>query len=135
MSKSAIYVVNNTAQNVAVNGQISLGNVIRRFGCNCQLVNNAIRVSGSGYYDIDASFTVAPTAAGNVTITMYKDGVEVPGAAATETATAANDIINLSISCLVREFCPCCDESSALTFVLSGTAASITNVAIVGEKL
>jgi len=66
---------------------------------------------------------------------MYKDGIAVPGAIASETATAANDLINLSISCLVREFCPCGDESSALTFVLSGTAASITNVAVVGEKL
>jgi len=135
MSRSAIYTVNATAQNVAVNGQINLGSVIRRFGCNCHLNNNAINIAGTGYYDIDASFTLAPTAAGNVTITMYKDGVAVPGATATETATAASDIVNLSLASLVREYCPCCDDSSNLTFVLTGTAASVTNVAIVVEKI
>ena len=135
MSKSAIYVANNTAQNVAVNGLINPGTVIRRFGCNLMLSGTAINTNGCGYYDIDASFVVAPTAAGNVTITMFKDGIEVPGATASETATAANDIINLSISALVREYCPCGDSSSNLTFVLTGTASSVTNVAIVGEKL
>jgi len=135
MSKSAIYTVNNTTQVVAVDGQINLGSVIRRFGCNCHLNNNAINITGSGYYDIDASFTIAPTADGEVTVTMYKDGIAVPGAVATETVAAAGDSANLSISSLVREFCPCCDNSSNLTFVLSGVESNVTNVAIVVEKL
>jgi len=135
MSKSAIYVANNTAQNVAVNGLINPGTVIRRFGCNLMLSGTAINTNGCGYYDIDASFIVAPTAAGNVTITMYKDGIAVPGASATATAAAENDILNLSFSALVREYCPCGESSSNLTFVLSETASNVTNVAIVGEKL
>lgn len=135
MSKSAIYTANTSAQNVAVNGIINPGTIIRRFGQNLGLSGNAIQIDGAGYYDIDVSITAAPTAAGNVTVTMLKDGVAIPGATATQSTTAANNPVNLSISSLVREFCPCCDGLSNLTFVLTGTAASISNVAIVVEKL
>lgn len=135
MSKSAIYVVNASAQNVAINGVINLGSIIRRFGPNLGLSGSSIQIDGAGYYDIDASITAAPTAAGNVTITMYKDGVAVPGATATQSTSVANNPVNLSISSLVREFCPCCDGLSNLTFVLTGTAAAVTNVAIVIEKI
>ena len=87
MSKSAIYTVNQSAQNVAVNGIINLGTIIRRFGPNLDLSGDAIMLNGAGYYDIDASITLAPTAAGNVTITAYKDNVAIPGATATEAVT------------------------------------------------
>jgi hypothetical protein len=135
MSKSAIYTANTTAQNVAVNGLINPGTVIRRFGCNVHLSGSSINITGTGYYDVDLSMTAAPTAAGNVIVTMYKDGVAIPGATATASTSTANNPVNLSLSCLVREYCPCADDSSNLTFVLSGTAASVTNVAIVVEKI
>ena len=82
MSRSAIYTVNNTTQAVAVNGTIGLGTVNRRFGSNLSLVGNAIRECGTGYYKYCANFSVAPTAAGDVTVTAYKDGVAIPGAIA-----------------------------------------------------
>ena len=135
MSKSAIYVANTSAQNVAVNGIIAPGTIIRRFGPNLGLSGNAIQIDGAGYYDIEASITAAPTAAGNVTVTVFKDGVAIPGATATQSTTAANNPVNISISSLVREFCPCCDGLSNLTFVLTGTAAAVSNVAIVVEKI
>ena len=135
MSKSIIYTANNSAQNVAVNGTLNLGTVIRRYGCNLNLSGDAIQVAGTGYYDIDASITLAPTAAGNVTITVYKDGLLIPGATASETVAAANDLVNLSIAAVVRENCGCCDGISNLTFVLTGTAASVTNIAVSVEKL
>lgn len=135
MSKSAIYTVNESSQNITPNGTIGLGSVIRRFGPNLCLSGNAIQVNGSGYYDIDANITVAPTAAGNVTVTALKDNVPIPGAIASETAAAANDPINLSISALVREMCPCCDATSNITFELTGTASAVSNIAVVVEKL
>ena len=135
MSKSALYTANTSAQNVAINGIINPGTIIRRYGPNVTLSGNAIQISGAGYYDIDSSFTVAPTAAGNVTITAYLNNIPIPGAIATETATAANDIINLSLSAIVRQACECCEGVSNLTFVLTGTASSVTNSAIVVEKL
>lgn len=135
MSKSAIYTANTSTQTIAVNGVIAPGTIIRRFGQNITLSGNALQLNGQGYYNIDTSFTVAPNAAGTVTITMYKDGVAIPGATASGTVAAANDSINLSISSLVREFCECCEGLSNLTFVLTGIASSVTNSAIVIEKI
>lgn len=135
MSKSAIYTVNSSAQNVAVNGTINLGTVNRRFGPNLNLSGDAISISGAGYYDIDASITVAPTAIGVVTVTAFKDGIAIPGATASANVAAANTAVNLSINALVREACPCCDGLSNISFVLTGTASSVTNMAVVIEKL
>ena len=135
MSKSAIYTVNNSAQNVAVNGAIDLGSIIRRFGPNLTLSGNAIQVCGPGYYDIDASVTLAPTAIGNVTITVFKDNIAIPGATATTSVSTANNPVNVNISALLREPCECCESINNLTFVLTGTAASVTNVAVVVEKI
>lgn len=135
MSKSAIYTVNNSAQNVVVNGDINLGSIIRRFGPNLSMNGNAIQVCGPGYYDIETSITLAPTAAGNVTVTVFNDNIAIPGATATETAASANDLVNLSISALLREPCQCCESLTNLTFVLTGTPASVTNIATVVEKI
>lgn len=80
--KSAIYTAMQTPTAVDVGGVIPLGSLIRRYGCDIQLNGNAVNLTGTGYYDVDASVTVAPTAAGTVTATLYKDGVAVPGATA-----------------------------------------------------
>ena len=135
MSKSAIYTANTSTQSVDVNGVINPGTVVRRYGPNLILSGNAIQICGSGYYDVDASITIAPSAIGNVTVTMLKDGVAVQGASATSSVTTADNPINLSISSVVREFCNCFEGISNLTFVLTGTAAAISNVSIVVQKL
>ena len=136
MSKSAIYVANPNTQNVAVGGLINLGTTYRRFGCNIKLVSqNAVQLDGPGYYDIDSNFTILPTAIGNVTVTAYKNGVAIPGATATEAATVANVPVNLSLNFLVREYCACAGDISNITFVLSDTAAAISNTALVVEKI
>jgi len=135
MAQSAIYVVNNSIQDVAAGGIINLGTIIRRFGRNLNLSGNGIQVAGEGYYDINVSVTVSPSTEGEVTITAYKDGVAIPGAMATETAAAAGDYISLSLVGLIREACYCCESLSSLTFVLSGLNASVTNIAVVVKKL
>lgn len=135
MSKSAIYTANTTIQDIADGGMLNPGTVVRRFGCNCFLSGNTINISGTGYYDVDVSLTLSGTTEGEVTLNVYKDGVEIPGAEASTTIAAAGDLTNLSISCLVREYCPCADSSSNLTFVLSGIPTTVTNSAIVVEKI
>ena len=135
MSKSAIYIVNNTPQNVADGGTINLGTIIRRFGQCLNLAGTGIQLLSPGYYDVDASITIEPTTAAEITVTMYKDGVAVPGAIATDVSADANDPVNLSISSLVRKFCQCADGIESLSFQISGAAASVTNIAIVVEKI
>ena len=87
--KSALYTAMQTPTAVAVGGVIPLGGLIRRYGCDIALNGNAVNLSGVGYYDVDASITATLTAAGAVTATLYKDGVAVPGATATETGAAS----------------------------------------------
>lgn len=131
--KSAIYTVNSGAQSVTVGGTINLGSIIRRFGQCIDLNGTGISINDSGFYDVDVSVTAASTAAGTVTITLFRDGVSVPGATASATASAAGDIVNLSIASIVRNFCTC--SGSTLTLVLSGTSSSVTNVAVVVERI
>ena len=135
MSKSAIYTVNSSAQNVAVNGTLNLGSMIRRFGPNLNLAGDAIQIAGAGYYDVEASITLAPTASGDVTVTAFLDNIQIPGGTATGSVSAADNPVNLSISSLVRQSCQCCEGLTNLTFVLTGTAAAVTNVAVVVEKI
>ena len=131
--KSAIYTANSTATVTAVGSTIPFGSIIRRFGQNIDLSGTAINICGRGYYDVGISVTANATAAGTVTVTLFKDGVAVPGATASASAAAAGDAVNLSIEALVREMC--CDSTSTLTLVLTGAAATVTNVAAVVEKL
>ena len=71
MSKSLIQTVNPSPQTVEVNGIISPGSVLRRYGCDCRLSGNAVEISGTGYYKITAAVSVAPTATGPVTVAAY----------------------------------------------------------------
>mgnify|MGYP004646243769 FL=1 len=131
MSKSIIYTTNVTASAVAVGDLIPLGRTSRRYGCNLRQDGNGITATGAGYYLVTMSATVAPTAAGAVTITGQKDGVAIIGATATSTA-AAGAATDLAFSTVVRNIG--CD-SSILSFVLTGAAATVSNFAVSVVKL
>ena len=126
--KSALYAVNSTSQLNAANAQVPFGSVVRRYGNNCQLDGGSIIVSGSGYYDVDISLSTAPTTEGEITAQLYKDGVAVPGATATATAAAAGDVVNLKITCLVRNCGQCCDGTLALFVTASHTPVNLATV-------
>mgnify|MGYP001077466375 CR=1 FL=1 len=124
--KSAIFTANTNAQTVAVGGTLALGSTI----------GNSITINGcddAGYYDVKASVTAAPTAAGTVTVSLFRNNVAVPGATASAAVSTAGNPVNLSIVALVREFC--CGDDSALTLVLSGAASTVSNVAVVVERI
>lgn len=106
MSKSAIYTANTSAQTVAVNDVIPVGITSRRFGCNIRQDGNTITLLGQGYYHVTVSATLAPTAAGTVTLTGQKDGVAVIGATASQTVAAAAAPTNLALTFLVRSAFP-----------------------------
>lgn len=133
MSKSAIYVANTGTQSVPVGGTISLGSIIRRFGCGVDLNGTGITISEPGYYEVNVSVTAAPTAIGPVTVTLLNNGVAVPGAIASEAVSTANNPTNLSLDSIVRVFCG--SGTGSLTLVLSGTDSNVTNVATVVTKL
>lgn len=130
--KSALYTALQTPTAVAIDGVIPLGSIIRRYGCDANLNGNAVNITNAGYYDVDVSITVAPTAAGTVTATLVKDGVAIPGATASASAAAGAPTV-LSFPALVRQ--ACCASGSALTLVLSGAAATVNNVALRVQRI
>lgn len=134
MGRSLIQTTNQTTQTVALNGIISLGSVLRRFGCNCRLSGNAIEVTGEGYYTIDVAVSVAPTAIGNVAVALYNNGVPVTGAIAYGYADTAATPVTLPITTTIRQGC-CCDSADSLTLVLLEGAGSVTNVSMRVEKV
>ena len=129
MGRSLIQVANQSTQTVAVNSIIALGSTQRRFGCNCRLSGNGIEVSGEGYYTIDASVSVAPTATGDVTVALYNNGVQVSGAVAYGSVSTAGNPTTLSINATVRQGC-CCDSADNLTLVLLAGAGDVQNVSM-----
>lgn len=133
MSKSLIQVANQSTQVVAANSIIGLGSTQRRFGCNCRLSGNAIEVTGAGYYVIDADVSVAPTTEGNVTVAIYNNGVQIPGAVAYSSVATAGDPVALSIATTVRQGC-CCDSADNITLVLLEGAGNVQNVSMRVEK-
>ena len=133
MSKSAIYTTNTTAPTIAVDGIIPVGTTTRRYGCNIRQDGNAITICGQGYYLVNVSATVTPTAAGTVSVTAQKDGVSIVGATGSETVAAVSNAANISITAIVRNACGC--DSSILSFILGGVAAVVDNLAVTVEKL
>ena len=129
MSKSLIQTANPSSQTVAVGGIISLGSVLRRYGCNCRLNGNAIEVNGQGYYTVSGTVTVAPTAAGNVSIAIYENGNTIPSATSTGSVTTAGNSVTLPVETTVKQGC-CCDGGTALTCVLTAGAGTVTNVSM-----
>lgn len=133
MAKSMIYVVNASDQAVVAGGTVSLGSTVRRFGTNCRLSGNGVQISGQGYYSFICYLVVEPEAIGNISATLYKDGVAIPGATASGYAPAANVPVTLPLIGVVREAC-CCENTSTITCVLSADG-TVTNSAFKAEKM
>lgn len=128
MSRSAIYTANTTPTALAVGNIIPVGTTVRRFGQCIRQDGNTITLAGPGYYLVNASATVAPTAAGTVSVTGQKDGVAVIGA----TTTVAAESANLSLDFIVRNV-GC--GSSILSFALGGAESTVSNLAVTVTKL
>lgn len=137
--KAIINTFNSGTQAVAVGGTIALGSISQRFGRNncgdyiLSLNGNGIAATERGFYKVNVSVTAAPTAAGTVTVTMFNNGVAVPGATASGSVTTANNPTNVSFPADV--YVPCSGPAANLTLVLTGTASNVTNVAVTVEKV
>lgn len=133
MSKSAIYTALSAPTSVLPGDIIPLGSTIRRFGCNIRQDGNTITIKGKGYFLVNVSVTVAPTAAGTVIITLNKDGIPITGATASGSVSTAANPVALPITAIARNACDC--DSSIISLTLSGQASTVQNVAITVIKL
>ena len=132
MSRSLIWAVNESAQAIEANGIINPGTVIHRFGCNFGLLGNAIGLKGNGYYTLLAKVVVTPEAVGNITATLLKNGVPIPGATATASVTTVGNTITIPVPAVLRE-CSCCEEIKTITCQLSA-AGTVENFSFEGVR-
>lgn len=133
--KSALYTVNNTNTTITATtttpAQIPFGSIIRRFGKYVNLEGGSIFCCDSGYFKVNCSITITPAEAGIITAQIYQDGIPIPGAFASATATA-DGTINLSIDTLIRN-CGC-NCNSVITLTIDADSV-INNISTVIEKL
>jgi hypothetical protein len=133
--KSAIYIANtSTTTGIQSGSTLPLGSVIRRFGNNIRLDGSSLLIEGQGYYDVDVNVTFSPSAIGNYTIQLLKDGSPIQGALALVNTSVTTTV---AFHTLVREMC--CDDSSVLSLVITSSVPTNTvilnNLGIVVEKI
>lgn len=133
MSKSAIYTALTTSTVVEPGNLVPMGYVQRQYGYALHANGTNIMITEPGYYNVDVFATYVGTA-GDVTLSLYKDGVAVPGATDTETvATAETQYRASSFGAIVRVYC--C-AGAQLSVVASGTSTpTIENFAVRVVKL
>ena len=134
--KPNIYVATTASSAVTANGTLPLATTIRRRGGDINLSGNSIAIidQGSNYYLVTVTATFTAPVAGNVTLNLQQNGVNVTGATATATiTTATTEVRSLSFSAIVRTYNNCGIDSLAV--VNAGVAATFSNIAIAVEKL
>ena len=136
-------VKNFTSQDVLAGGLINLGQVDRRYcrknTCGIRtfdFAGTSITLNHSGIYKITATATFTAPVAGDVTISLFENGVAIPGASATETITTATTesrSIALDYFVLVDSSCVLGVNTTigkTITLVNTGVASTITNVVV-----
>lgn len=128
-AQSALFAITPTVATVAAGGALPLTTVARRITPRIQLGSDSANIAVPGYYEVTASVTFTAAAAGNVTISAFQNGEEIPGITATETITTAtteNRTVTLHGIVRVR-----CQEPVAITLVNTGAIAITTsNIAL-----
>lgn len=120
-----IYAVNPASQVLAAGDTISFGGVARREGSVYSVDGGSITVRRKpGLHDISANFTVLAGGTGIGTITLYKDGVMIPGAKTSFTAANASTY-SISIADVVTRM-SCCGEG-VISAVLTGIPGTVSN--------
>lgn len=118
-----VYLGYTSGTPIASGSNIPMTTIIRRHMSD---IGTDMYVKGKGYYTIDVDATLASTAGGLATITVYRNGVPIPMAAATETI-AADGTTHISIRAVARN--TCCDNATITVGyvgpVLTSTYASV----------
>lgn len=133
MARSLLQTTNQTSTALSVNSVIPLGYTLRRFGCNLLLSkdSNSVEVCGGGYFTFDCNVTISPTEDGTVSVALYENGVQIPGAIASGYVTAGNPI-TLPINTTIRQ--QCCKMTSNITCVLLEGPGDLINISLRSEK-
>lgn len=124
-----VYLAYTSGNAVSSGSTIPMNMIVRR---KCTNIGTDMTITGAGYYKvfIDTNLTIGGTA-GNVTVTLYQNGVAVTGATATQ-SVAANGTAALSFSAIIRN--NCC-STTTLTIVYNGVALANTYASAIIENV
>lgn len=138
---------NFTSQEVLANGILNLGAVYRRY---CKRINgtrtfdfdgNNIVLQQSGMYHITATAVASGQVAGDVTLSLFENGVAVAGIVSTETITTPDTefrTLVLDYYVLVDSACVLgnvATVSKAISLVNTGVDATYTSVVLNVDKV
>ena len=144
---SKIIGLSNTAsQTVLTGGTINVGPTYRQFskskcGKTYTAANGGVTIQKSGFYHVTATLVGAGTAAGDVTVQLFQNGIAIPAAISTQTITTADTEFRTFV---IDYFVPVnnttilgCETTvaSSLTLVNTGVGATFTNVVLNVEKV
>ena len=129
MARALIQTVNASTQALEAGSIIPPGTTIHRYGCGLNLSGNGVEIYGDGgYYSLDATVTVSPTAAGPVTVQLQRNGVPIPGAVGSTYQTTAEQPVTVPIIGTLR--LRCCDGAASITAVLTEGAGNLENYSL-----
>lgn len=141
-------VKNTGSQTVLSNGVINIGSVYRRYckknSCGVSTFSRTsqdITMQHSGIYHLTATLVGSGTAAGNVTVQLFENGVAVPAALSTHTITTANTEVRtfvIDYYLIVDKECVLGTESTVsktVSLVNTGIGATFTSVVVNVEKV
>ena len=136
--KSTLYAYTQASQSVEVNLPVAFNNS-QKTGCSIELETpNIIELCNPGLYLVEFNGSAATSGtAGDITVQLQRNGVNVPGALATNTSSATTDIESLSFSTIIDVLPSCCavNNQTNLAVINSGVAATFANVTINIVKL
>lgn len=134
---------NTSTQTVDVDGLVNIGTVYRKNTvkdcCGIMTFSNdstSISLNHKGIYHITVTAIVSAPVAGDVTLSLFANGVEIPGALGTETiTTATTEFHTLTIDTYVlvnnSNILGIWETSPVnLTLVNTGVASIISNVVV-----
>lgn len=139
MSRSALQASSTNVQSVAVDGQIGINSIKLRFGRDLGVNNGSIVIKSCGYYSVEASVTIQPSAVGPVGAKLQYNGADIPGAVAYGYAAVEDQNVTLNLSSIVRVVCnngcPCESIPDTVSIVLIEGPGNVTSVLAEAVKL
>ena len=136
--KSVLDAYSSTTQTVAVNETIDFNNISVDTGCSIAYTAGSptVTLRKPGLYYVSFTADMTPTGAGDITVSLFKNGTALPGATTTTTGVAATATrIVLSKVVQVLPSCPAINNITNLTFNNVGIAGAYNNVSLQVFKL
>lgn len=133
--KSSVVAINSASQTFASTGTTLLpGSAVSVTGCSLSVAGSGIQVNSDGLYQIDAAVTFTPSAAGVVTVQIYKDGVLLP-CTIRQMTVAADSVHTIDTRAAAVVASSCVMVRPIFTVQISGVAGTVSYICESGVKL